>query len=122
MFSWFKFWKQPATEAECSEPQDDRRKVIEPHPSNVVGPFYVEKGCCTLCIAPFIDAPDMFKVNDAEDHCYVYHQPDTDEQVNRMIKAMDAAEFRCIRCRSDDPILLEKIRDAGEGEQCDVEL
>jgi ferredoxin len=103
------------------EPRKSEEKT-KAHPLNVDGPFYVTNDCCTLCAVIFEEAPDMFRVNDKQDHCYVSKQPETDEQVDRMIEVMNLAELRYVRCRSNDPVLLEKIRGAGEGEQCDVEL
>lgn len=92
-----------------------------PHPLNVDGPFYVENNCCTLCSVPYVVAPDMFRVNGEEDHCYVYKQPENDEQLDRMFRVIEAVELQCVRCRTNDISLLEKLRQAGHSEQCDVE-
>ena len=32
----------------------------KPHPANVPGDFYVEDGCCTMCLVPFTEAPELF--------------------------------------------------------------
>ena len=89
------------------------------HPLNVAGPFYVEDGCCLLCDVPRGLAPDMFKFTESVDHCYVYRQPETQEQLGRMVEAMKYAEVACIRCRSRDPDLLRVLKQQQQEDQCD---
>ena len=89
------------------------------HPLNVAGPFYVEDGCCLLCDLPRALAPDMFRFTNNTDHCYVYQQPETEEQMGRMVEAIKAAEVACIRCRSRDPSLLRLLKDQQAEEHCD---
>jgi len=89
------------------------------HPQNVAGPFYVENGCCLLCDLPRATAPDMFQYTAEGDHCYVYKQPETEEQLERMIDAMGGAELACIRCRSREPRLLGLLKQKQLEDQCD---
>jgi hypothetical protein len=49
---------------------------------NVVGPFYVEDGCCTLCGVPGVTAPSLFggfgpdgSVLEGIEQCWVKRQP-----------------------------------------------
>lgn len=119
MFSWFNSRKKQSDKVEKPKRANDEPEVYEPHPMNVDGPFYVGDGCCTLCDLPRTDAPDMFRVTEEQDNCYVYKQPETEDELNRMIGALAAAETACIRCRSKDPTLLERLRAIGEEDPCD---
>jgi len=65
-------------------------------------------------------APDMFKYNDAKDHCYVYKQPETEDQLRRMVEAVECAELACIRCRGQDKQLLRLLKKKGLAGQCDA--
>ena len=84
---------------------------------NVVGPFYVEDGCCTLCGVPDTEAPDLFA--EAEGHCYVHRQPNTSGELERMLSAISCAELGCIRYAGDDPAILEQLALLGEAAICD---
>src|SRR3974390_343193 len=81
------------------------------HPMNAAGPFYVEDGCCLLCDLPRGLAPEMFRYTEAGDHCYVYKQPETPEELGRMVEAVKYAELACVRCRSRDPNLLRLLKE-----------
>jgi len=72
-----------------------------------------------LCDLPRTLAPDMFRYTDAKDHCYVYKQPDTAASMARMISAMHGAEVYCVRCRSEDLTVIERLSKEGLREQCD---
>lgn len=75
------------------------------HPLNAPGKFYVEDDCCITCGIPFVKTADLFAW--AEDdgpspgQCYVWRQPDTVDEVNRMRWTIDNQELGCIR--DDDP-------------------
>jgi len=84
---------------------------------NVIGPFYVEDGCCTLCGVPDTEAPDLFA--EAEGHCYVHRQPNTSEELEQMLSAIGCAELGCIRYAGDDPAILEQLVLLGEAAVCD---
>ena len=76
-----------------------RRK---PFRENVPGDFYVEENCCTMCEAPFAEAPGMFGVADdpaGYTHCYIKRQPVTPVEMDQMIMAIRIAELGCIRYR-----------------------
>ncbi|MBR2778842.1 MAG: ferredoxin [Firmicutes bacterium] len=42
--------------------------------------IYIEKGCwgCSLCS---VTCPSVFKMDDAEEHAVVHHQPEADNEV-----------------------------------------
>lgn len=67
-----------------------------PHRLNVLGPFYVEDGCCTACAMPEHEAPELFAWDDAH-HCYVKKQPTTPEELGHMLSAIACADLGCIR-------------------------
>lgn len=92
---------------------------IRPHPLNVLGPFYVVDGCCTACDVPFVEAPGHFAY-DGKNHCFVKRQPGTKEELNRMLRAVWAAELQCIRYRGQDPEVLRRLGELGEPHLCDT--
>lgn len=94
--------------------------LIKPHPRNAAGPFYVEHGCCTACDVPMVEAPELFEY-DAENHCFVSQQPQTNEEVTRAIGAAWCAELQCIRYRGDDPEILRRFAELDLRLLCDVE-
>jgi hypothetical protein len=90
-----------------------------PHPSNAPGPFYVVDGCCTGCDVPFVEAPGLFAY-DGTNHCFVKRQPATKEDLNRMLRAMWAAELQCLRYRGEDFEILRRLGELGEPHLSDV--
>jgi ferredoxin len=50
------------------------------NPENVPGRFYVDDSCidCDMCRT---NAPKFFKRNDEGSYSYVYHQPQTPEEI-----------------------------------------
>jgi hypothetical protein len=94
----------------------------QPYPENVPGDFYVEDGCCTMCEAPFAEAPELFGVcQDPKGypHCYVKRQPATPAEQEQMIGAIRVAELRCIRYRGRDPEVQRRLVEGAEGPICD---
>jgi hypothetical protein len=94
------------------------------HPLNVVGPFYVEDGCCTACMLAPAEAPDLLAMTepDAPDypHCYFKRQPANRAEVEQVLRAIMVAEFRCFRYAGDDSYIIERLRQMGESAQSDV--
>jgi len=62
----------------------------------------------------------MFKYTAEKDHCYVYQQPKTEDQMSRMIRAVEGAEVLCVRCRSQEKGLLRTLKKRGLEKQCDA--
>jgi ferredoxin len=64
-------------------------------PDNVSGKFYVDRGCidCDVCRDT---APLNFTRNDAKAYSYVYKQPETDEELELCIEAMNACPVEAI--------------------------
>src|SRR5262245_13690244 len=96
----------------------DTRSV---HPKNAAGPFYVVDGCCTGCGVPTSIAPDLFEY-DASDHCYVARQPSSAPEIEEAVQVIRAQELGCIRYRGNDAVILRRLAEAGEADQCDHPL
>src|SRR5215468_9131677 len=88
------------------------------HPKNVPGPFYVEDGCCTACGIPGGEAPDHFTF-DEDGQCYVRKQPCTQQETDRMLKAMWGAELDCIRYRGRESDVFQRLGAMGKPHLCD---
>ena len=94
----------------------------KPHPANAAGDFYVEDGCCTMCLVPFSEAPTLFGACQGPrgyQHCYVKRQPETPPELDQMVSAICCAELECIRYRGTDKIILERLVAAGARAICD---
>lgn len=96
---------------------------LPPHPANVPGPFYVEDGCCISCGVWEDVAPDLLAWLEDDDvpHCYVQRQPETDEEFERMMEAMQVGEVDCIRVHACKSGWIERLRTEGLGDQIDPE-
>lgn len=89
------------------------------HALNVIGPFYVEDGCCTGCGITKLYAAEMFG-EDGTHHCYVKRQPAGEAETDAMVRTMTSQDFWCIRYEGEDPEVLRRLAEAGHAEQCDV--
>ena len=94
----------------------------KPHPANVPGDFYVEDNCCTMCMLPFSEAPELIgEVDDPRGcaHCYVKRQPRSLVETERMLSAVRVAELGCFRYRGHDRAIQSQLVESGEGWACD---
>lgn len=94
----------------------------KPHPANEPGEFYVEDGCCTMCEAPFAQAPDLFGVcqdSRGYPHCFVRRQPVTPGELDQMVSAIQVAELQCIRYRGGDRAIQLRLVQGGDAGTCD---
>ena len=89
------------------------------HPLNVEGAFYVEDGCCLTCDVPRSIAPEMFKYTEDQQHCFIYRQPQSSADLEKMFEVLKAQELMCIRCRSQDKGLLKQLKKQGLQHACD---
>ena len=62
---------------------------------NVPGPWYVDTNCiaCGLCDEL---APSVFRFFEAEGQNYVYHQPESEEELERANEAREACPVEAI--------------------------
>lgn len=97
--------------------------MIEPFAENVKGDFYVAKDCCTLCDVPIEEAPKLFQyAKDSEGcaiHCFVCRQPENEQELDDMLRAMVFSEMQCIRYRGNEAGVMHKLIEKGHAELCD---
>lgn len=64
-------------------------------PQNEDGPFYVDENCisCGLCMAT---APDNFKFTVGDKHAYVYKQPESNEERELCVEALESCPVEAI--------------------------
>jgi hypothetical protein len=74
---------------------------------NVVGDFYVENGCCTICGLPQALAPDLF--GEDSEQCYVRKQPTDSTELARMLEVLYGQELGCIRYGGRDLGVIKTI-------------
>lgn len=74
---------------------------------NVVGDFFVEDGCCTMCGIPQQFAPGLFQ--DDELQCYVAKQPESPEDMQAMYKVLESNDLGCVHYAGRDPAVLAKL-------------
>lgn len=94
--------------------------MLERHLRNAPGDFYVEHGCCLSCGVWETEAVGLMQWDDDEyPQCFVARQPDTPDEIKRMIRAMSVQELDCIRYCGADPEIANKLIAAGEAGSCD---
>ena len=90
------------------------------HRENVPGDFYVEDGCCLTCAVPFTVAPDLFAwTTEGNEQWIVCKQPNTPEELDRMLLAFEVADMGCIRYKGMQRSIQMRLVAAREGKQCD---
>jgi ferredoxin len=91
-------------------------------PLNSTGDFYVEKDMCLACFAPEDTAPDLIAY-DHDTGCYFKKQPETDEELDRAIEAVEVSCIAALRYCGNNPHIIQRLRKVkgidGE-ERCDV--
>jgi hypothetical protein len=93
-----------------------RQRVAE----NATGDFYVEAGYCMRCCLPHGEAPELMndpEINFAE--CYFRRQPQTREEVEHAIQAIQVCEVASICYGGTDPAIIDRLARLGRGSQCD---
>ncbi len=63
----------------------------------------------------------MFAYDD-QNHCYVKRQPQTPDDLNRMLRAVHGSEVECIRYRGVDKDVLRRMAEGGMGDLSDTAL
>jgi hypothetical protein len=90
-----------------------------PHARNVPGPFYILDRCCTACMVLHSVAPAMTGFDEQEGHCFVRKQPATAGEFYQAIEAVWVGELGCLRYGGDDPEIVRRLVELGEGSACD---
>lgn len=81
--------------------------------------FYVEPGCCTQCMAPHVEAPELMGMDPATRECFFARQPADGRELYRALRAVAVADLRCLRYGGTDDGILARLARLGEAEVCD---
>jgi hypothetical protein len=93
------------------------------------GPFYVIKDQCITCSLPTETAPENIRYHERPctscpaslaEHCVVTRQPETAEELNRMIEVVRGSCVEAYRYCGTDLEILRRLVEAGCREQCDA--
>jgi hypothetical protein len=77
------------------------------YPENAPGPFYVEEDLCILCGAPEAVSPNL--VGMTERHCYFKKQPESPEELEQAIKAVDVSCWGAYRYSGHNPKVIGRL-------------
>lgn len=95
----------------------------QPHHMNAPGAFYVVNQDCMTCGYPHVLAPDLmsWEMNSEgrEAHCYFRKQPETSQEIEQAVKAVEGSCCGALRYCGSDPEIIKKLRDAGCGNAID---
>lgn len=92
----------------------------KPYKLNAEGDFYVEDGHCISCTIPHFESPNLIGEDyTAGYHCYFKKQPETAEEIEDAINAMNVSCCASLRYKGTDSIVINKIIEVGLHEQVD---
>jgi hypothetical protein len=97
-----------------------------PHPQNAPGPFYSENEGCIACGAPNAEAPDLMEwyeepcTTGLYSHCIFCRQPETPDEVQQAIRAMNVSCVENLRYRGTNPAIVKQLHDMGKEHLCDA--
>jgi|SRR5665213_1496210 hypothetical protein len=103
--------------------------LYEREPEAAPGAFYVVKNMCITCALPVATAPETIKFKmipcgdppkPCADRCFVSRQPETPEELDRMIQVVATSCIAAYRYCGTDPDVLRRLTEAGSAEQCDA--
>ena len=101
--------------------------LYEREDGSAPGPFYVIKSRCITCSLPTETAPDNIEYKPCKgclqalpDHCAVTRQPETPEELDRMIEVVAGSCVEAYRYCGTDAEILRRLIDAGCKERCDA--
>ena len=77
------------------------------YPENAPGPFYVEQDLCILCRAPEAVAPDLVGGNFR--HCYFKKQPESPQELELAIQAVEHCCCGAYRYRGTDSAVIQRL-------------
>jgi len=61
----------------------------------------------------------MFKYTVDQKHCFIFRQPQSSEDLEKMFQVLKTQDIMCIRCRSRDAGLLKELKNQGLQHACD---
>jgi hypothetical protein len=106
--------------------QGQPREYRQPYHLNATGSFYSVKDCCIICLAPESVAPDLMRLyedpsgTNRMSHCFFTRQPETAEEIDHAIAAMNISCVQNLRYAGDDPEILKRLCELGCGDLCDA--
>ena len=96
------------------------------NPLNAPGPFYVEANFCFACCLPEGEAPDLMGFEDDLENpmfgCFFKKQPETPEELDRALSAMQVNCTDALRYAGSDLAILRRLQELGMEDQCDYSL
>jgi hypothetical protein len=98
----------------------------QPHHLNAPGPFYSVRDCCIACLAPQSVAEDLMEFCEAPSESarlsgrFFRKQPETPEELDQAIAAMDVSCVHNLRYGGDDRAILKRLCEMGLWDLCDV--
>ena len=113
--------EEPGTGLVRLPPLDAR--PTDTHPKNAPGGFYVVNHECMTCGYPHVLAPDLmaWEMNSEgrEGHCYFGKQPETPQEIEQAVNAVNGSCCGALRYCGSDPEIIRKLKDAGCKEAID---
>jgi hypothetical protein len=94
-------------------------------PLNAPGDFYVEDNMCIACTAPEHEATDLmghYSDDSVCYHCYFKRQPNTAEEMERAIRAVEVGCCGAVRYGGKDPQIIRRLNTVWHRDACDHEL
>ena len=96
------------------------------NPLNAPGPFYVEANFCLGCCTPEYEAPDLMGFEENLENpsygCFFKKQPETPDELNRTLSAMQVNCIDTLRYGGTDTAILRRLQELGMEDQCDHPL
>ncbi len=97
------------------EAPPDWARASEPHPKNAPGPFYVANTECMACGYRHVLGPDLMAWGETEGqfgtytHCYFAKQPETPEETEKVIMAVQGSCCGALRHEGTDREILKRL-------------
>ena len=94
-------------------------RKFKAYPENAPGPFYVECDMCITCRAPESVAPDLIGFyedlsgRNSHSHCYFKKQPQTKEELDRAVKAVQVCCVGSYHYAGSEPEVKKMLKRAG---------
>lgn len=93
------------------------RAPDKPYPKNAPGPFYVVNSECMTCGYPHVLALDLIAwdtdAEGRESHCYFKKQPETPQEIDQAVDAINGSCCGAVRYAGSDPEIIQKLNDVG---------
>jgi len=103
--------------------EENNRKVPERYSKNADGDFYVAYDSCITCGAPQAEAPDLIDHSkEGYGHCFFKKQPETPEEIDKAIIALDVSCVGALRYGGKNESILNRLYALGLEHLCDYEL